>query len=248
MLEWAHMAPGTDAYFFTFTYDPDALPTTPDGHPTLRKKHFLKWLNNRSRTFGKFRYFAVGEYGEKFLRPHYHAGVFSINYGTALGLKEKWEAQAGFADLKLMSRERAAYLCQYTAKKLTKVDDERLAPGVEPEFRTSTRLPPIGAPGLPTLLHPYSLPAGKRILADRGDVERTYRIGDRIYPCDEYLLRKMRTALGIPVTHTGRIDAHPDYWQCHVQQEAECDPKLAQVTQEKLRAKKKLKQTITRTL
>lgn len=68
------------AAFITLTYA-DA-PKSFNGHDTLHSKHLtnfwkkLRKANNSSKTI---RYYAVGEYGTKYLRPHYHAIVFNIN-------------------------------------------------------------------------------------------------------------------------------------------------------------------------
>ena len=68
------------AAFITLTYA--KAPMSFNGHETLDPKHLttfwkrLRKANNSSKTI---RYYAVGEYGTKFLRPHYHAIVFNIN-------------------------------------------------------------------------------------------------------------------------------------------------------------------------
>tara|TARA_B110000879_G_C11170990_1_gene513569 strand:- start:2382 stop:3167 length:786 start_codon:yes stop_codon:yes gene_type:complete len=68
------------AAFITLTYA--HAPLSFNGHETLNPKHLtdfwkrLRKANNSSKTI---RYYAVGEYGTKFLRPHYHAIVFNIN-------------------------------------------------------------------------------------------------------------------------------------------------------------------------
>ena len=70
------------ACFLTLTYEDKYLPTSFNGHPTLNPDHLTKFLkrlrkaNNSSKTI---RYYAVGEYGTKYLRPHYHLIIFNIN-------------------------------------------------------------------------------------------------------------------------------------------------------------------------
>lgn len=67
-----------DSCFLTMTYDPGHVPTLPDGRFTLSDYRdvqlFLKRL--RKSLDVKFRYYVVGEYGEKFSRPHYHMILF----------------------------------------------------------------------------------------------------------------------------------------------------------------------------
>lgn len=68
------------ASFLTLTYNGKNCPEH------LVKKHlqdFFKRLRNVNRDYGlnlgKLRYFAVGEYGSKKKRPHYHAIVFNVD-------------------------------------------------------------------------------------------------------------------------------------------------------------------------
>lgn len=75
--------------FVTITYDDAHLPplysfTSEDGEEsfmfTLNKRHcqlFLKRLRkNFTDSFGKFKYFLVGEFGDRKSRPHYHILMF----------------------------------------------------------------------------------------------------------------------------------------------------------------------------
>lgn len=62
------------SYFLTPTYDAEHLPT----YGSLVPEHlsdFMRALRRPSR-LGKLRFFGVGEYGERGLRPHYHVLVF----------------------------------------------------------------------------------------------------------------------------------------------------------------------------
>lgn len=62
------------AYFVTLTYNPEHLPDK----GTLVKRHLqLFWKKLRERHDSKIRYIAVGEYGDKSDRPHYHAIIFT---------------------------------------------------------------------------------------------------------------------------------------------------------------------------
>ena len=74
------------AYFITLTYDTAHVPITKNGFMDIRKRDiqlFFKRLrkdhehpDNRLR-FGKICYYAVGEYGGRFKRPHYHVIIFN---------------------------------------------------------------------------------------------------------------------------------------------------------------------------
>lgn len=67
--------------FVTLTYDDEHLPITDTFYPTLVKsdlQNFMKRL--RKLHIHKLKYYAVGEYGTKFSRPHYHIILFGSNF------------------------------------------------------------------------------------------------------------------------------------------------------------------------
>jgi len=64
------------AAFVTLTYE--EAPLSFNGHPTLHPPHLtLFWKKLRKYTNKKIKYYATGEYGTNFLRPHYHAILFN---------------------------------------------------------------------------------------------------------------------------------------------------------------------------
>ena len=65
-------------YFVTLTYSDENL-RFGEVRPTLYKKDVQDFIKRfRKNTKLKIRYFAVGEYGEKTLRPHYHLIMFNL--------------------------------------------------------------------------------------------------------------------------------------------------------------------------
>lgn len=75
------------AFFLTMTYDIEHVPLTKSLYMTLLKKdlqNFMKRLRNRPQ-FSKLKYYAVGEYGGKWKRPHYHLIIFNMNLSTLIG-------------------------------------------------------------------------------------------------------------------------------------------------------------------
>lgn len=71
--------------FLTLTYDQESVPRSYDSHNKLHyslKKIDLQLFIKRYRRYleynklGDIRYYAVGEYGSKTYRPHYHAIIF----------------------------------------------------------------------------------------------------------------------------------------------------------------------------
>jgi len=231
MLEWLfHPFEGLPM-FVTLTYNEKSVPieSGDDGAPvhTLKKKRFLKWVNNVQRNVGSFRYYAVGEYGDDTFRPHYHMAIFPRTNQQIPEIMSLWKDAFGFVTVGEMDAKRARYLANYTTKKLTKDSDERLQTNQEPEFRTSSRRPPLGSRSVDFLCAPYRTGDGRSILEERGDVERTFRFDGKVYPLDAFILRKMRGELGIPLLHRERIEANPNYLEFHASQEAIFDGAIA---------------------
>lgn len=239
-MEW-HTHPEI-SYFITLTYDDDHVPMTVEGVQTLERKKTAKWIQNLPAEIGAFRYYLVGEYGDESHRPHYHMALFPDSYSQVLQLTEKWKR--GFTSTYPMAETRALYLAQYTTKKLTHYSDERLAHGQEPEFRTSSRTPPIGAPYVPILVSAYRSRAGQSVITERGDIERSIRFGGKILPIPRFILDRVRKELGIPLLHSERM-AHPGYYEIQSGKEyAEWQPDEALAQEIQNAQKKKILSTI----
>lgn len=78
------------AFFITLTYNNDNLPVTKNGFLEIRKRdlqNFFKRLRKAHSSKKKnpqyykqsIKYYAVGEYGGRFKRPHYHVILFNAN-------------------------------------------------------------------------------------------------------------------------------------------------------------------------
>ena len=226
-------------YFVTLTHSEATIPRVLDHDAcpqgTLRKRWFLRWLKDtQRRTCGRFHYYAVGEYGERYGRPHYHLALFPEYFGQVRDFQEAW--QRGRTEATPLSHERARYLANYTAKKLTKDSDERLGPDQEPEFRTSSRHPPLGYDFAKKLIDYYSHPKRQELVKRRGDIERTWRVENRIYPIPDYVLTQVRKSLGIPLRHCDRALENPDYLDYHETQEAIYCPEEAKQWETQLNA------------
>lgn len=107
--------------FITLTYDTKNIPYSDYGHHTLYKphvQHFFKRLRKRQfgNEAGNIKYYAVGEYGGRTHRPHYHLILFnadieliqpawdmgSVFYGKVSG------ASVGYC-LKYMSKHKKSF-------------------------------------------------------------------------------------------------------------------------------------------
>lgn len=78
------LAIAESAHFLTLTYSNETVPTNADGIPELRKKDlqlFTKRLRklNKSKSDASIRYYAVGEYGTRTYRPHYHLIIYNVH-------------------------------------------------------------------------------------------------------------------------------------------------------------------------
>ena len=66
------------AYFVTLTYNTEKVPITRNGFMSLHKKDLQDYFKRlRKISSLKLKYYAVGEYGSKKMRPHYHLILFN---------------------------------------------------------------------------------------------------------------------------------------------------------------------------
>lgn len=135
--------------FITLTYNPDNLP--PDGK--VRKDHVQKFFKRLRKKFGNgIRFFACGEYGHNFKRPHYHAIIFGLQFTDLMihtvkhgyqyyrspTLERLWPY--GFSLVGNVTFESAAYVARYVFKKQKGDDvDDSLQP-----FVLMSRMPGLG--------------------------------------------------------------------------------------------------------
>ena len=102
--------------FITLTYEDGSLP--PDNG--LHKRDLQLFFKRLRRAIDgkKIRYFACGEYGDKFGRPHYHAIVFGLSPRDSSVVASCWPY--GFIRCDSVSIYRIQYVAGYVQKKLTK--------------------------------------------------------------------------------------------------------------------------------
>ena len=159
-------------YFITLTYDDEHLPK----NGSLDKEAISSFNKALKQKLGRdlklpsdFRFYAVGEYGEKEWRPHYHSIMFNLFipdlkfvYTSSDGfpvyeskiLNDVWKK--GFVQIEDVSIGSACYVARYCDKKkknLSKQDLEFMHKiGLDPEFSRMSRRPGIGANYLNTIL------------------------------------------------------------------------------------------------
>lgn len=145
--------------WFALTYDDQHLP--PNG--SLRKSDlvsFLKdlraheqyWSQQHKRTERRFKFFACGEYGGDFDRPHYHCLLFGYDFADKRKeakrgehytfdsdtLREIWGK--GLTEIGELTFDSISYTAKYAAKR-NRIDEESLRHnlGIEPEFLHMSR-------------------------------------------------------------------------------------------------------------
>jgi len=190
--------------FITLTYNDQTVPINEDGEATLNPEHlknFIKRLRNEySGINSKFRFFAVGEYGDKTWRPHYHAILFGVGLDAEPLIAQKWSNNGkpiGFTSVAELTPERAAYTAQYTTKKMTGVLDPRLG-NKHPEFARMSNRYGIGEPACAWLAATMGTDKAQIQMQKYGDVWNSVRIDGKIWPLAPYLRMKIRERLGIP--------------------------------------------------
>lgn len=169
--------------FVTLTYDDDHLPADGSLVPA-DVRFFLKKLRRKA---GLVRFFAVGEYGGKNFRPHYHLILFGVEYSDAWQkvFNECWTLDGKLRGFAKGEKPRFAswalsYVLGYTIKKMTAQDDERLC-GRHPEFFRCSRYPTLGTSGLNALATALGSSRISKVIARNG-FPRGFRLEGNYYP------------------------------------------------------------------
>lgn len=144
------------AFFITLTYNDFHIPRTKEGYQTLHKKHLQNYIkrlrNDHVKYVSKYfkcskkdvkhkakslRYYAVGEYGSKTRRPHYHLILFNMDIANLASLTNQWKA--GFADVGTVTSASINYVTKYMFKQFNRKTDKRTPP-----FSLMSKKPIIG--------------------------------------------------------------------------------------------------------
>lgn len=139
--------------WMTLTYAPEQLP--PGG--TLVKRDVQLFVKRVRKQFGDgIRYYACGEYGERFKRAHYHVVLFGLDFDDRYlwrrapaghdsfrspTLERLWPL--GHSEVMAVTEKSCAYVAGYVTKKISGsvaddyyrvVDDDGVVHQLEPEF------------------------------------------------------------------------------------------------------------------
>ena len=184
--------------FLTLTYGDAALPRVYHKEsdlwiPTLAKSHLQKWIRSARQSITSkglsIRYFAAGEYGTKYGRPHYHLILYGIG-PTWIEHYLKWWKK-GFVSAYEATPASMAYVAKYCLKggndpELTlaadTLPDERITTA---PFRLMSRKPAIGATFAPSIGRSLATNTGHGILLDpEASLQRSVQMGSKRYPLD----------------------------------------------------------------
>lgn len=171
--------------FITLTYSDDHLP------PELEKIELQKFLKRlRKRVYpDKFRYFAVGEYGDKSNRPHYHLIIYGLGLIHEPLINLAWGK--GYIMVGDLNMHTARYVTGYCIKKMQKKDDPRLN-GRLPEFTTSSKKGGgIGYPAIKIVGDNLN----KQKYWTKKDILRQLTINGKNMPLGRYLTLKLSEIL-----------------------------------------------------
>ena len=113
------------SHFITLTYNTDNVPISENGFMTLDKADWQKFMKRlRKRNTKKLRYYAVGEYGGKTDRPHYHAIIYNLDHEDLIA--ESWKI--GTVHIGTVSGSSIAFTTKY-------IDKEKRIPMFERDDR-----------------------------------------------------------------------------------------------------------------
>lgn len=131
-----------NAYFVTLTISDEHL--CYGDYPTLVKTDFQKFMKRLRKQQSQYltpkhwpiRYYAVGEYGTKTQRPHYHLIVYNVHPITIEHLNQLW--QYGHVKVGQVTDASIHYITKYH------VNYDKTIEGRAPEFALMSRKPGIG--------------------------------------------------------------------------------------------------------
>ena len=103
-----------DTIFVTLTYDDEHLPS----NRSLVPRDLTLFFKKLRRDLGdkKIKYYACGEYGDTFGRPHYHAIIFGLSPKDKKLIEDNW--RLGFVKLGSVTYDSCRYVAGYVQKKL----------------------------------------------------------------------------------------------------------------------------------
>lgn len=184
-------------YFVGLTYRDEDLPT--DG---LVSRRALQLFFKRLRKRASCRYFAVGEYGSRFGRPHYHALLFGLSEAVpstgGRGIRHVRACDCclcsswglGQVHVGEVTPDSCAYVAGY-------VEKGRLSQLPRFEFSAMSRNPGIGVGSVPVIFDAWR----------DSDTPGILRFGKQLMPIGRLLRSKLEGLAGVVKRKASRVDA-----------------------------------------
>lgn len=215
---WCESRCHTDNTFVTLTVDDEHLEEVFPSSSLVYRPFQLFMKRLRKKIFGSskgnFRYLVCGEYGERSLRPHYHAIIFGLKPDNLKPVFRKpssddlfghLEYKTGFLEsddinkcwpfgnvyLGSVTPNSIAYVSGYTLKSqvLGRDDDWYAARSLAPEFARWSRCPGLGLQYL-TSHWSQIYPIGKDLFGNELDGSISFRAGNCVHP-PRYFFEKL---------------------------------------------------------
>lgn len=177
--------------FATLTFKNDPV----EVHPSVLSGYIKRLREYIPRPF---RFYGVGEYGDRYGRPHYHVALFGVSMLEGSLIEKAWSEDGeplGFVHIGELNELTAQYITGYVSKKWTRKDDPRLE-GRHPEFARMSLRPGIGGTAVEMLAKSLGGVGAKKALEVLGDVPAEMRSGGKKLPLGRYVRSKLRVALG----------------------------------------------------
>lgn len=168
--------------------------------PVLRISDFQLWIKRYRKAMARpgIRYFGVGEYGDKYGRPHFHAVLFGEDpYQVESVLDDTWGM--GRTHVREADHGAMQYVAGYTVKKLTRGND-RLG-GRPPEQSFCSRNPPIGWGYLRDNVVPALFTRRGCAAIAEGRLSGEIRLAGKKYPLDRTMRLLLTEELGLPADY-----------------------------------------------
>lgn len=161
----------------------------------LQPEHLQLFMKRLRRMYAPqpLRYYAVGEYGDRTWRPHYHLALFGVGIQEGPLVEKAWTH--GHVHMGELNEVTAHYVAGYVTKKMTAPDDPRLR-GLHPEFARMSLRPAIGKLAMAGIAKGLTNHGGSAALAELVDVPSEVRLVGKKYPLGRYLRSKLREEVG----------------------------------------------------
>jgi hypothetical protein len=182
------------AIFVTLTYNDEKMLEVGGNVIKSDLQKFIKRLRKRVAP-QTFRYFAVGEYGDKSWRPHYHLAIFGLpkDRRTKIIIQRAWATKDrvfGYVYIGDLNAYSARYIVGYTTQKLTK---RNKIGNLEPEFAIMSK----DNGGIGYLQIKKIGEQLKKLPFSEERIIESLKIGGKSYPLGRYLNRKLAEILNV---------------------------------------------------